>query len=69
MKLIISFLLLILLSCEPTSKDEVLNKIEDTKIKIKKKTINKLKENKESKKIIKKNKNIEKNLFHLFILS
>jgi Lipoproteins len=65
MKLIISFLLLILLSCEPTSKDEVLNKIEDTKIKIKKKTINKLKENKESKKIIKKNKNIEKNIFYL----
>ncbi len=51
MKLIISFLLFILISCEQISKDDALNKIETTKKIIEEKTIKSNNEKNENKKI------------------
>ena len=65
MKLIISFLFFILISCEQISKDEVLNKIETTKITIEKNNINTTNEKKELKNIVKENKINTDKIFYL----
>ena len=66
-KLIISLLFFILLSCEQFSKNEVLNKIDNTKDIIEEKDSNKIKETKELKKKVKENKKTEdkKKIFYL----
>jgi len=65
MKLLISFLFFILLSCEQLSKDEVLNKIENTKNIIEEKTSNKIIETKVLKKQVKENKIIDDKIYYL----
>ena len=67
MKLIISLLFFILLSCEQISKDEVLIKNDNTKKIIEEKANNKIKETKELTKKVKENNKIEdkKEIFYL----
>jgi len=64
MKLIISLLFFILISCEQISKDETINKIEDTKEVIVKKTIKSTDHSKDSKKKIKEKKNKQDRIFY-----
>lgn len=69
MKLIISFLFLFLLSCEPISKKDVLTKIENTKNIIEEKTLANINEKKEKQNnIIKNNKNDNKKHNQIFYL-
>jgi len=65
MKLLISFLFFILLSCEQLSKDEVSNNIENTKNIIEEKTSNKIIERKVLKKQVKENKKIDDKINYL----
>ena len=63
MKLIISLLFFILISCEQISKDEVINKIENTKDVIVKKTIKSADPPKELKNEVKEEKNNKDRIF------
>ncbi len=65
MKLIISFLFIILISCEQISKDEVINKIETTKKIIEEKTNNSTNLVKELKNQVKDNKQNKDKIFYL----
>jgi hypothetical protein len=63
-KLIISLLFFILLSCEQISKDKVLNKIENTKDIIEEKTNENITKIKESNNKNKKNEQIDNKIFY-----
>ena len=65
MKLVISLIFLILISCEKISKDEVINKIEVTKDVIAKKAIKSSNSSKDLKKIVKAEKYNENKIFYL----